>query len=81
MLRSESKLPGMHSNRHCLKCAELLAIDDGELCSECRPHLSEAARAASELRRAELEAIAKLESAIDNLDMLVRKVNRKLGDR
>jgi hypothetical protein len=61
-IQSESRQPGMQSVRQW----------------DNRPELSRYARAAGELRRAETEEIRKAELQLENLALLIRKVNRRI---
>lgn len=74
---SEARQAGMASNRRCCDCGALLTNDDGERCSNCCPRLNEQAQAAGARRRAELEDIGQTERMIENLQMLIRRIDRK----
>jgi hypothetical protein len=73
---SEARRPGMASTRHC-GCGALLTASDGEQCIECRPRLSAQARTVSVQRRQELHEIEQADWAVENLELLLRRLVRK----
>jgi hypothetical protein len=77
-LQSESRRPGMQGNRRCRNCGGPLALDGGELCVDCRPAITDAAREAGAARRRELKEIADAETQVDNLRILINKVERRI---
>jgi predicted amidophosphoribosyltransferase len=79
-LLSETKIPGMQSNRCCSGCGALLQEWDDGRCSECRPRLSDEARAVGVARRREREEIEQAERQIVSLDHLIRRLYRRLKD-
>ena len=74
---SEVRRPGMTGARRCCECGAELIANNIERCIDCRPCLSMAAQEAGARRRAELEDIAQTERAIEGLETLIRRVNRK----
>jgi hypothetical protein len=78
---SESRLPGQAALRRCQDCDELLpARDDGDRCERCseRPVLSETARSVGAIRQRERAIIADIERQIENIDSLLRRINRRI---
>ena len=75
-VRSESRLPGMASNRRC-QCGTLLT-GDGEQCIDCRPTLSAIAREVGNLKRLREEEVKNAQRQIESLDNLLRKINRRI---
>lgn len=73
-VRSESKEPGMQSQRRC-SCGDLAT--DGEYCSSCHPRLSDRARLVGLERRRAQEEITRVEHQIENLEDLLRKIRRR----
>lgn len=69
---------GQESTRRCNECGELLAIDDGELCAQCRPQLSLRAQAVGELRRRQRDDLAARERAVSELEILIRRLDKKV---
>lgn len=74
---SEVRQPGMTGSRRCCQCGAALDVNNSERCIDCRPRLSLQAQAVGAHRRAELEDIVKTERAIEMLETLIRRVNRK----
>ena len=70
--------PGMTSNRRCEQCGERLEVDDGALCQVCRPQLSQRARVAEAARRIRQEELEALERDAQHLEMVIRKVERRV---
>lgn len=73
-----SIMQGMICNRRCESCGELLTVDDGALCAECRPRLSARARQANEIKRRWREDLELLERETEHLETVIRKVERRL---
>jgi hypothetical protein len=73
---SESRLPGMTSNRRC-QCGTLLT-GDGEQCIDCRPTLSARAREIGDLKRLREEEVRNAQRQIESLDNLLRKLKRRI---
>jgi uncharacterized Zn finger protein (UPF0148 family) len=68
----------MQSGRHCADCGTPLPPDGHELCIECRPTLSRKARAAGEVQRHQRQEIEKAERQIENVEILIKKMRRRL---
>jgi hypothetical protein len=68
----------MQRSRHCPGCGELLPADGNMRCIHCLPALSRQARLVGEARRREMEEIAKAERQVENLEILIRRINRRL---
>ena len=75
-LQSESRNPGMASERHCFVCRELLGADDGDRCFDCTPHLSRMARVVGKLRRRQERKLRQLEATIRGVERAVRNGER-----
>ena len=69
---------GMTSNRRCTACGNLLLPNDGEKCGECRPQLSARAQRIGNARRRERERLDALEREVDQLKILIRKIERAI---
>jgi hypothetical protein len=74
-LDSESRQPGMQGNRLCFNCGARLSPDGN--CA-CRPTLSDRARVVGEMRRQEREQIEQAERQIHHLEILIRRLDRRL---
>ena len=70
--------PGMTSNRRCEACGERLEVNDGALCADCRPQLSVAAERAGLANRRWRERIEAMERDAAQLELTIRKVERRL---
>ena len=79
-IASESRKPGMQSARQCRECGAPLAIDDGERCPACAPRLSENARTIGEEMRRRREEMASAEREINNLGLLIHRLNRRVNE-
>lgn len=77
-LDSESRLPGMRSQRRCIECNEPLEFFEFDRCSFCLPALSEHARAVGAARRHEREQVERAKRNIKNVEGLMRKLMRRL---
>jgi len=74
---SEVREPGMLSSRRCGDCGGKLEDDDDVRCIECRPRLSEAARAAEVERLLLVEADRQIAHAFSLLKRVSRTIERK----
>lgn len=70
--------PGMTSSRRCEQCGELLEVNDGAVCQECRPQLSPAAQRVAAARRTWRDHVEALERDAALLEVTIRKVERRL---
>jgi hypothetical protein len=55
----------------------LLELDGADRCIACRPQLSQQARDVGEARRREREEIARADRQLENLEILIRRINRR----
>jgi hypothetical protein len=76
-IASESRQSGMRGSHHCFVCGMLLESDGIDRCLECRPVLSRQARDVGEARRREREEIAHADRQLENLEILIRRINRR----
>jgi hypothetical protein len=74
---SEVRKPGMTRIRKC-RCGAPLALDDGDCCSECRPHLSARAQAVSNARKQSWKELKQAESGVANLEFLLKRLGHKV---
>jgi hypothetical protein len=77
---SESRQPGAVSHRRCIDCDAPLAVNDdcSDRCVDCRPRLSEHARAIGEERRRALDQFKEGVRGIKQLEVLINRLNRRL---
>jgi hypothetical protein len=79
ILRSESRRPGMGSQRRCLECRTPLDDDEtADRCSNCQPRLSAAAREIGAHRAEMRTELAAQEREADQIKHLIRRMERAL---
>ena len=66
----------MKGGRHCIDCGEPLEVHEFERCTMCAPTLSARAKAIGEMRRSERLELEQAERSIQNVEGLIRKLQR-----
>lgn len=74
---SDARKPGMIGHRRCSVCLTELTADDTDRCIDCRPRLSDNARAIEKLRREKQREMDEGLRQLKNLEGLIKKLDRK----